>query len=279
MKVIRIIGGLGNQMFQYAFYLALKKKDPKVKLDVSDFKYYKLHAYQLENVFDLNGIKYSLPYNSFFLRIIRRIARIDVIREDTLYHPDVLDIKGWSYYSGYWCSEEYFKTIANEVRESFQFKNKLEDKNKELSIRIIESNSVSIHIRRGDYVESEINRKIYGDICTIRYYLNAIERISQLVENPRFFIFSNDIEWCKENLSIKNSEFVDWNTGTNSYIDMQLMSLCKNNILANSTFSWWAGWLNTNKEKIVTVPSRFFNDILQSNMDTLVPKEWIRIDF
>jgi hypothetical protein len=278
MKVVRVIGGLGNQMFQYAFYLALKKKYANVKLDIGDFGYYKLHNYQLEKVFDLKEIKHSFNFNSLWMRIIRKGIKIDVIKEDPLYHPEVLELSGWVYYSGYWISEEYFKEVENEVREAFKFKGKLVDKNKDVAERIYNCNSVSIHIRRGDYLETNINRKIYGDICTLNYYEKAVEMINQKVENPSFFIFSNDIDWCKENLKVINAEYIDWNTGEDSYRDMQLMSLCKSNILANSTFSWWGGWLNENKEKNVVVPSRFFNDILPSNMDTLVPKDWIKID-
>jgi hypothetical protein len=231
----------------------------------------------LENVFDLKEIKHSFNFSSLWMRIIRKAIKIDVIKEDPLYHPEVLELSGWAYYSGYWISEEYFKEVENEVRDSFKFKGKLVHKNKDVAERIYNCNSVSIHIRRGDYLETDMNRKIYGNICTLNYYEKAIAKIHQKVENPSFFIFSNDIDWCRENLEVINAEYIDWNTGDDSFRDMQLMSLCKSNILANSTFSWWGAWLNVNKEKNVLVPSRFFNDILASNMDTLVPKDWIRI--
>jgi len=277
MKIVRVIGGLGNQMFQYAFYLALMKKYSNVKLDINGFKTYKLQDYQLERIFDLQ-ISHSVNFNSIWMRIYRRIMKMDVIREDTLYHPEVLEIKGLAYYSGYWNSEKYFSEVESEVRDSFKFKNVLVDRNKEISGQILNTNSISLHIRRGDYLETEINRKLYGNICTLNYYEQAINLIKERVENPCFFIFSDDINWCKENLKTENSEFIDWNTGDNSYIDMQLMSLCKNNILANSTFSWWGAWLNENKNKIVIVPSKFLNNMIPENMDTFVPKNWIRIE-
>ncbi len=278
MKVVKVIGGLGNQMFQYSFYLALKKKHNNVKLDASSFKTYTLHAYQLENVFNLKHLVHSFNVNSTAIRFLRRILKLDVILEDTFYHPKVLEMKGWNYYSGYWASEKYFIEIEQDVRDSFKFKNELADKNKDISDRIFNSNSVSIHVRRGDYLETEINRKLYGNICTLGYYEQAIKLIKQKVENPYFFIFSNDIAWCKENLKVENAEYIDWNTGADSYIDMQLMSLCKNNILANSTFSWWGAWLNENKDKMVIVPSKFLNDMTPENMDTFVPEKWIRIE-
>lgn len=275
MKIVRVIGGLGNQMFQYAFYLALCKRYKNVKLDTSAYKHYKLHDYQIEDIFNLIQLKHA---NKLEVSLFRFNKNWNIIKEDTFYHPEVMDIKGFRYYSGYWNSENYFSDVINNVRISFRFKNKLSDKNQEIVNEIENTNSVSIHIRRGDYVNSEVNQKIYGNICTLEYYKKAVKKIEEYVQNPNYFIFSNDIEWCKDNLEINNSKFINWNSGKENYIDMQLMSLCKNNIIANSSFSWWGAWLNENKNKIVISPSKFFNEILPSNMNTLIPSDWFKIE-
>lgn len=288
MKIVRIIGGLGNQMFQYAFYLALKNRYENVKLDISAYeKEYKLHnGFELSNIFDLNfeiaskseinKLKYR---NNLFGKIQKKILRKknEVNYVDTLYHPEVLDIKEDAYYNGYWNSEYYFLDIEDLVKRSFEFKNGLNDLNKKILNSILKEESVSVHVRRGDYLESKINREIYGNICTEEYYEKAIEIIKNKISNPKFYVFSNDIDWCKKNLILDNVEYVDWNIGKESYIDMKLMSCCKHNIIANSSFSWWGAWLNKNPNKKVITPARFFNNVIPSNMETFLPKNWIKI--
>lgn len=123
------------------------------------------------------------------------------------------------------------------------------------------SNSVSLHVRRGDYVS---NQKIKKDaltpsgVCTEKYYFNAIEYIQAQIENPEFFVFSDDIEWCRQNLRLESAHYADWNVGKESFVDMQLMSCCKHNIISNSTFSWWGAWLNGNPGKMVLVPDKWY---------------------
>jgi hypothetical protein len=274
MKVVRIIGGLGNQMFQYAFFLALKDRYKYVSIDVSSYKFYKLHDYQIERIFNLIKLERSSFFCILFFRIFKNLI---ISKEDTLFHSEIFDIKGCRYYAGYWNSENYFINIQDQVKSTFQFKNKLVGRNEEIAKEIINSNSVSIHVRRGDYINSSENELIYGNICTLNYYRQAIDKMQQLSGSTKYFIFSNDIVWCRENLLLDNSEYVYWNSDKENYIDMQLMSLCKNNIIANSSFSWWGAWLNDNENKIVISPSKFFNDVIPSDMETLIPSNWIRI--
>lgn len=277
MKVVRVVGGLGNQMFQYAFYLSLKKKHKNVKLDISAFKNYKLHKFQLEKIFGIDKSNYTSKLTGLIFKVLQKFKKYSIVKEDTLFHSEVLDIEGTKYYSGYWNSENYFKDIFDEVRQAFRFNFILNDENEFISKMIKNSNSVSIHVRRGDYLDTEVNQKIYGGICTLNYYQSAIEIIQRNVENPFFFVFSNDIEWCKINFKIQNVNFIDWNSEDENYIDMYLMSICKYNIIANSSFGWWAAWLNQNKGKIVITPSRFFNDCIESDMKTLIPHDWIKV--
>ena len=272
MKIIKIIGGLGNQMFQYAFYLALKNRYPneEIKLDINLFKTYQLHnGFELEKVFhisapyatpkEISRISYYVP-NYKLQRVIRKLLparRTEYIEKcDFLFQPEVFRT-GDCYYEGYWQNYRYFDDIFSEVSAAFSFKNGLERKNKMILEQISNNQqAVSIHIRRGDY----INHKTLGNICDIEYYTKAIQLIFHHYSNPCFYIFSNDISWCRNNLMVLFRKcqcyFIDWNIGTDSYIDMQLMSACKNNILANSSFSWWAAYLNSYSDKIIIAPKK-----------------------
>ena len=158
-------------------------------------------------------------------------------------------------------NEELDKAV--EVLEEIQ---NIDKTNEELLKQILEilneienSNSISIHIRRGDYMSPE-NYNMYGCIATPTYYKKAIKVIEEKVENPTFFVFSNDMDWVKKNIQINSRVFyIDINSGNGSYKDMQLMSNCKHNIIANSSFSWWGAWLNENKNKIVIAPKKWIN--------------------
>jgi hypothetical protein len=273
MKIIKVIGGLGNQMFQYAFYLSIKQHFPteNVLIDNSLFASYSLHnGFELPNVFnvvpeyaDTKNIKKLSRYSSnyYISRILRHILpqkKTEYIESVYfLFDPKVFYKKFDAYYDGYWQNENYFNQIENKVRRNFIFKKELDKRNQNLVNLIQKENSVSIHIRRGDYV----NHKIFGGICDLNYYKNAIRFICEKIDQPVFYIFSNNIEWCNENLAtlLKGHcySFVNWNNSTNSYIDMQLMSNCKYNIIANSSFSWWAAWLNNYKGKIVIAPQKW----------------------
>ncbi|HOV15035.1 MAG TPA: alpha-1,2-fucosyltransferase, partial [Spirochaetota bacterium] len=144
-----------------------------------------------------------------------------------------------------------------------------------ISNQIKNSNSVSIHVRRGDYVGNIKTLNFHG-VCEIDYYIDAINSIKQKVQNPLFFIFSDDIEWCKNNIKDENSIFIDFER--DDYVDMYLMTVCKHNIIANSSFSYWAAYLNQNFDKIVIAPKKWFKDDNQNKRtEGLIPEKWIRI--
>jgi hypothetical protein len=291
MVVSNIIGGLGNQMFQYAASLAIvRKSGAQLKLDTSNFQGYELHhGYELRRVFDINTpiasreeVESILGWksNSFIRKLYRRIfkgmVQSNYVIEPTFtYWANVYQLADMAYLEGYWQSEKYFAEIASEVRERFTFKVALEDKNLELSHLINTSNSVGLHVRRGDYVSNTANSKVYYQ-CSMDYYNRAIESVAKAVNNPVFFVFSDDIKWAKDNLNVDYEfVFIDHNRGEGSYVDMQLMSLCKHNIIANSTFSWWGAWLNTNPKKIVYSPKEWF--VNGRSSDDLIPEYWNRI--
>lgn len=289
MKIVKILGGLGNQMFQYALACSIKAKQPdeEVKLDLHCFKGYHLHnGYELNKIFHpsfqsakLKEIaKVAYPYCSYNLwRIGSRVLPLkkSMVTEDTKKNIDtsVLSLKDSAYYDGYWQSEEYFKDIRGSILKEFSFPT-FDDKNKTCADEILNSKSLSIHVRRGDF----INHPLYKDICTIQYYKEAIHMICSMTFIEHVFIFSNDINWCEENISSflndKQTTYIDWNKGVQSYNDIHLMSLCKHNIIANSSFSWWGAWLNQNKDKIVISPRIWDNSGSASNP---ICKSWIKI--
>ena len=275
MKIVKIIGGLGNQMFQYALAIALKKNftDEEVKLDVHCFNGYTKHqGFEIDDVFgnqfelasysDIAKVAY--PYCNFQLwRIGNRILpnRRYMICEDIAFNimPEVITSPNYKYYDGYWQHEEYFHDIKDDILAAFKFQEFKDKRNKALADRLTDINSVSIHIRRGDY----INDKLFKGTCGIEYYQNAIDEINKRTVPKLFCIFSNDILWCKKNieplLNGKETIYVDWNTGSDNFRDMQLMTICKHCIIATSSFSWWGAWLNNNNDKIVIAPKIWYN--------------------
>lgn len=286
MKIVQCIGGFGNQMFQYAFYKSLESKFSDVKLDVSPFKNYKTHnGFELEKVFGINYCspsffeKISLSFRSggFLFRLLRHIfqgKRSNEFFEDGLsFKTEALTRRESLYYIGYWQSWKYFHEIEEIIRNDFSFdEDILPMSNREILTKIRNVNSVSIHIRRGDY----IGNPIYDNITTSEYYNNAIDFINERVQDPFYFIFTNDPKWCTKHINFPNMHIVDVNSGVTSFWDMFLMSQCKHNIIANSSFSWWGAWLNENKSKIVVAPRKWINKD-SANIDDIIPPTWERI--
>lgn len=292
MKVVKIMGGLGNQLYQYALFLRLLKEDNDSGIDISWYDTHLCHnGFELpvltdnsfvvvndkdvffsgdkNRIYEQGNVILKLYYKLFLKQ--KKYSKT-LPQEAITFYKGFLDSR-YSYYDGYWTSEKYFKDIAVELRNKLKFP-AIDCKNMKIKSFIEGSNSVSIHIRRGDYLNAE--NAIYQNVCTRIYYRNAIDYINSNVPDPRFYVFSNDIEWCRENLDLKDAYYVDWNKGNDSYRDMQLMSLCKHNIIANSTFSWWGAWLNENPNKIVLAPSRWF-DLPDCPMEDIYPDEWIKI--
>ncbi|MHC8947335.1 alpha-1,2-fucosyltransferase [Sphingobacterium hungaricum] len=274
MKIVNFIGGLGNQMFQYAFYLYLIQHHRRVKADLREFEGYPLHnGFELTQIFDIKLKKAtSLDINlhdnnkgNYFWRLFRRIngSRKSYQNEKIHFSYDQ-SIKTDSmsrYYWGYWQNQNYLNPIEPELRKAFIFPKITDNKNADLLSEINRKNTVAVHVRRGDYV----NHPSLGNICDLAYYQKAISIMKEKIPNATFVIFSNDQRWCRENLAVDDGIFVDWNTGNESFRDMQLMSACSHQIIANSSFSWWAAWLNPNPKKIIVQPKKWIND---SALDT-----------
>ena len=280
MKVVRIIGGLGNQMFQYAFARAM---GDDVKLDISAFKDYTLRGYQLENFNIVQNYADAptvqrLTRRSHMPRILCRIlgrsTHPHIIRERTInvYQPDLLSRDGL--FDGYFQSEKYFAHIRPQLLQEFSLRRPMDAANQEMLRRIqAQESPVSLHVRRGDYV----NLSNVHFLCGPEYYRDAIDLIAARVKNPHFFLFSDDIDWVLENIKILHPFTpVDINSGDAGYFDMELMKHCHHNIIANSTFSWWGAWLNQNPGKIVVAPRKWHRDNQNKEWD-IFPDEWIVI--
>lgn len=285
MIIVQFVGGLGNQMFQYAFYKTLQSKNKKVKADLVRFSIYEYHnGFEIEDIFNISLDKvtpfrsklYNPLYRSWAIRKLRRLLFLKNLhfeeKNDFIFDSDVFLRSKKKYFMGHWQTEKYFKGIETEIKNDFIFKVPLNTKNQLLSEKVKNTNSVAIHVRRGDY----INHPLFGNICNENYYNKAIKYMQINVSNPAFFIFSNDILWCKNQFNLPNATYIDGNIGCNSYIDMQLMSYCKHNIIANSSFSWWAAWLNHNENKMVVAPKKWLNNIDNEVID-IVPTQWIKL--
>lgn len=281
MKIVHFLGGLGNQLFQYSFLLALKKQGHLVKADLSDFNHYSLHnGFELQNVFNIQIEQASafernlhLPTNRKLVwRALRRFSRTRKAytyeHPEFHFHRDFIYSPKKAYLQGYWQHISYLNLVEKELRQTLQFPPITENQNIIAQSTIQNHpNTIAMHIRRGDYV----GHSALGGICDQEYYHNGIKYMLQRFENPLFVIFSNDIIWCKEEFKDLNAIFIDWNTGKDSFRDMQLMSLCNHNIIANSSFSWWAAWLNQNPSKIVVSPKKWINDPTLDTSGMILP--------
>lgn len=292
MIISQIIGGLGNQMFQYAVGRAIATRLNKpLRLDVSPFANYQLHnGFELSRIFagqmDLappEDLQRVIGWRAIPLvkRLLSR-SELSVMRgkqfvvEPHFQHwADINRVPAPAYLVGYWQSEKYFQEIDPTIRADFVFRQPLSTQNQRVADHIARSNAVSLHVRRGDYVQNSKTFATHGT-CSLDYYREAIRYVSERIEQPKFFIFSDDISWVRNNLKIDfPCSYVDHNHGAESYNDMRLMSLCQHNIIANSSFSWWAAWLNANHNKIVVAPKKWFSN--NNDVSDLYPQNWIKL--
>lgn len=285
--IVNIIGGLGNQMFQYAFgYAASREASAQLKLDISGFDDYPLRNYALgcfclESSFATNNEIEELKFKpqGFLKKILS--AKRDVSKfyyQELHFHYDknTLSRKEKRYYHGYWQSEKYFSQYRKELIELFQLKKALGTSASVYLEDIQSSNSVSLHVRRGDYVTDSKTNTVHGT-CSLDYYKKAIAQVLETNPNAKFFVFSDDLNWCVQNFGfIQEVAFVKLDDTASDYEEMYLMSQCKHNIIANSSFSWWGAWLNQSPNKMVVAPKRWFTDE-SINTNDLIPESWIRI--
>lgn len=295
MIVVKLKGGLGNQLFQYATSKSLSLKHNTdlyfdfSLLDADTNNQYTKRNFEL-HLFDIKAKKVPDKIRNKFLgvapiwcRITNKllgnfIAKYNVVNQTGFEYDFKFEHYGKNTYlnNGYWQSEKFFKSIRNELLKELVVVKEKSLELKETEQLIQNNNSISIHIRRGDYVTDKNANAAHG-ILPLDYYVRAIEYIKSKNTEPVFFIFSDDIEWAKKNLVLNDRVFyIDFNKGDNSIFDMHLMSLCKHNIIANSSFSWWAAWLNQKQDKVVIAPKNWFQ-IDTHNTKDLIPDEWVVI--
>lgn len=292
MNYVALTGGLGNQMFIYAFKVSLSQHNSVALFRpyCKNSPQYGHSGYQLESIFNVKKERkrawlmlLSIYYH--FSRLAPKRVRPALLKfagmkefrvpDSFIFYPGITDCHfDKTLFRGTWQSEKYFSNVSDIIRKTFTFNEKLINQSTRLFMEEIQQmhNPVSIHIRRNDYLSPKFIDG-FGGICTEDYYKKAVEYINGHLDSPSFIVFSDDIEWCRKSMFISNAFFVDWNTNNESWQDMFLMSRCKHNIIANSTFSWWGAWLNTNYDKIVIAPRIWWNGI----KDDVVPESWIRL--
>ncbi len=264
MIVIKLKGGLGNQMFQYAYGRNLELSGKSVVFDTSFFKKNK-NKKDISRDFKLD--KFNIQTKARFIEFANKefflLNLINKIRRR-------LGLGVEEYFQ----SEKYFINITETIKKEFVLREKPSLNTQNIFKKTKNVNSVSLHVRRGDYVTSKIANAYHG-VCSMNYYQEAIKIIKNKVSNPVFFIFSDDIDWTIENFIGENFIFVS-SKGIEDIEEVMLMSKCKHNIIANSSFSWWGAWLNNNPKKIIIAPKNWFKNKKINQVD-IVPKDWIKI--
>ncbi len=289
MIIVQLTGGLGNQLFQYAMGRSIaSRNNTTLKLDINFFKTYEWHDYSI-GPFCINEVIASeedfRQINAVNNTVINKIKRkvfgsepVMIHERDMLFNPAYLGIKDPAYLFGYWQCEKYFKDNEAILRNEFRIKPAPSPANAALLEKINTTQAVSLHIRRGNFVSVDAVSKTHGT-CSMEYYAAAVEKILSVCSNPVFYVFSDDIPWAKENLSIgQPCFFVDINDDKTDYEDLRLMSSCQHHIMANSTFSWWGAWLNNKPGKVVVAPKQWFADEEKNKMTRdLIPGSWLKL--
>lgn len=295
MIVTKLYGGLGNQMFQYAAGLRLAlSRGVQLVLDVSALddqtdevrRGYELSPYRISaGVLDPPPSTEAGP-RSVAARLLSRLrqrkppepAIAPAPETESTFHfdPAVLELPDGACLSGYWQSERYFADVADRVRSDLSVRKAPTGRNAELAAQIGSCAAISLHVRRGDYVSDPVRNAMHG-VCDLDYYRRAVKQIGKQVDEPVFFLFSDDPAWVGENLEIDAPKvLVDHNGSDASYEDLRLMSACAHHVLANSSFSWWGAWLNPKLDKIVISPSQWFQDPSIDTRD-LIPTGWVKL--
>lgn len=271
-KQLFMTGGLGNQMFEYAFFLACKKKGVNIVLNIDMYNINRMHnGYMLGHAFGIiDNILSTNVLSTFLSRVIRRFCPKGLVYNEQY---GVYSNKAFStkclYINGVFVGEPYFSNVIDDLQTVFSFIG-IDKRNTNYAVRMNIENSVSIHIRRGDYV----GKPKYA-VCDKSYFKQAISYINSFVNNPKYYVFSDDPHWSNNFMKQMDVEYeiIAHNKGIDSYKDMYLMTQCKYNIIANSTFSWWGAWLNRYTNKCVVCPKIW----IVGEEYNPCPKNWIRI--
>lgn len=285
MIIIRVMGGLGNQLQQYALYRKFQSLGVDAKLDLawfsgesqaqaaaprqlglSDFDDLPMETVDAAQVRALLGRTYEEEAKlteKLLKRLLPRSNRL--FEEAQMYHPQIFSLRD-HYLAGYWACEAYYADIMGMLREEIRFPRSEDERNQAIMEEMQRQPSVSIHVRRGDYLDAA-NASLFGGICTESYYDACIRYLKERYPKAVFYVFSDDADYVRARYQGPEYRIIDWNRGKDSFYDMQLMSCCHHNICANSTFSFWGARLNKNPQKIMLRPS------IHKNTQTCVPEQ------
>ncbi len=288
--IVRLTGGLGNQMFQYAAARSLADRfSVPLRLDISDFESYFLRRYEIHDFAiratiadDKELAPFRVKKNRLTLwqRILRKTSlnrHKSLLAERSFAYDERIEIvRPPVYLDGYWQSERYFSKNSDAIRSDFSLAKDLDNANAAIKNQINSVCAVSVHVRRGDYVSDQRTNHYHGT-CGVDYYNGAIKFIKQRVEHPHFFVFSDDHDWTKKNIACDApTTYVTANSSKSGILDMALMRQCRHHIIANSSFSWWGAWLNPLPDKIVIAPQRWFSHARHDTSD-LIPGSWLKV--
>ncbi|UFS72705.1 alpha-1,2-fucosyltransferase [Geomonas sp. RF6] len=296
MVIVRLSGGLGNQMFQYAAGRSLAiLNDAPLKLDLGWFqkipagdtkRHYELHVFNTvqeaaspKEVRALQGVnvtRWPKVAKRFLARTGLLIRKSSVRERHFHFDPQILELRGNLHLDGYWQSPRYFEQFEDVIRKDFTLLPSPDAANLVAATAIEGCTSVSLHVRRGDYVSNPAIGNIHGS-SSLEYYAQAVQTMLERVPQAHFFVFSDEPQWVKDNLKIAApTTYLHHNGPDKGYEDLRLMTRCKHHIIANSSFSWWGAWLADAPGQFVIAPKRWFNrnDVCT---DDLCPPEWLRL--
>ncbi|WP_172746814.1 alpha-1,2-fucosyltransferase [Neorhizobium sp. T25_13] len=288
MIITRILGGLGNQMFQYAAGRALAiANEAELKLDLIEMAAYKLRPFALDQF----NIKAAIakphevpakPKRGFFRKVASafkhdRLSCERIVENGLSFDSRIPTLRGSLHLSGYWQSEQYFASSADAIRSDFSLKSRLSPARQDVLARIRAATTpVSIHVRRGDYVTSPSANAVHGT-CEPPWYHEAMRRMLDRARDASFFVFSDEPQWAKHNLqSSRPMVFIEPQDDGRDWEDMHIMAACHAHIIANSSFSWWGAWLNPRPDKHVIAPRQWFRASDRDDRD-IVPASWERL--
>ena len=290
MVIVKLMGGMGNQMFQYAFGRALSlEKAVTLKLDLDflldrtprdNFVYrdYDLPIFNCRPQILSEGDKRrffgsSIMSSKNFNKILPLTIRKFYTERHFGYDQNVLNLNKNIYLEGYWQSYKYFSGIESTIRKEFSINHKFNEEEEEINQSILSTNSVCVNVRRSDFLVNS-----YHGVCNEKYFYKGINHIEQFDSNLEIFVFSDDIDWCEKNLKFnRKTTFVGHEYAGDKFQSyLQLMTNCKHYVIPNSTFGWWAAWLASYERKIIVTPQAWFSDS-KINTEDLIPKGWIRI--
>lgn len=279
MIVVQLIGGLGNQLFQYAFAknLAARSGVP-FKLDITPFEAYKLHAYSLDAFNITEGLASTAEIaRAKGNRLTRLFKQTQWVHEKVFgFDARQLLPKQHAYVVGYWQSEKYFKDIAADLRAVLTLKKPLSQEDRIVLEKMHNSVAVAVHVRRADYVSNAVTNQVHG-ACSVEYYQQAMAKLSENFNNLHLFVFSDDPVWAEANLKLDfPMTIVKHNKADRNFADLFLMSQCQHFVIANSTFSWWGAWLASYKQKTIIAPKQWFRDANRA-ADDIIPESWMRL--